>query len=316
MRPYQTEDDYWRIRNFLRQIFLLNQRHIYSWPVARLDYWRWHGIMNLGDGCLETGIYLWETTDGEIAAVLNQEEHGQVFLQIHPAYKTADLEEQMIIRAEEKLRAPSRTAEQVLWIWSDSGDTLRQGILQQRGFTHISAADEHQWLRSLDLPIPKVQVRRGYAVRSLGDSSELPSRSWASWRAFHSDQPDENYDGDHRWYLNIQNAPLYRRDLDLVAISPSGEVAAFTTIWYDDVTRCGCFEPVGTMPEHQRLGLARSLMYEGLHRLKTMGATLAMTTGGSVVANALYQAVLGPVSDVYQPWEKRWPSMTDKPINP
>ena len=87
-------------------------------------------------------------------------------------------------------------------------------------------------------------------------SSELPSRSWASWRAFHSDDPDEKYDGDWSWYQNIQAAPLYRRDLDLVAIAPSGEVAAFTTTWYDDVTHSGYFEPVGTMPEHQRCGLA------------------------------------------------------------
>ena len=314
-RPYQTEDDYWRIRSFLRQVFMLNNRHMYSWPVARLDYWRWHGIMNLGDGSLETGIYLWEDRDGEIIAVLNQEEYGQVFLQVHPAYKTDELEDQMIALAEEKLRSRSRRGGEVVWLWSDSGDHLRQEILQKRGFTHISEEDEHQWLRNLELPIPKVTMGEGYDIRSLGDSSELPSRSWASWRAFHSDQPDENYAGDHTWYLNIQNAPLYCRDLDLVAIVPSGEVAAFTTIWYDDVTRCGCFEPVGAVPEHQRRGLARALMYEGMRRLKTMGANLVMVSGGSIPANALYQSVLGPVYDVYQPWENRWPSMEIKPGN-
>ena len=60
-RKYQTEDDYWRIRIFLREVFLLNDRRNFSWPVARLDYWRWHGILNLGAGTLEKGVYLWET---------------------------------------------------------------------------------------------------------------------------------------------------------------------------------------------------------------------------------------------------------------
>ena len=212
----------------------------------------------------------------------------------------------MLGMAEESLRAPSRRGGQVLWVWSDSGDIQRQGILDNRGYVHIIEADEHQWRRDLTLPIPDNPVRAGYLIRSLGEASELSSRSWASWRAFHSNEPDEKYISDGSWYLNIQAAPLYRRDLDLVAIAPDGNVAAFTTTWYDDVTRCGIFEPVGTMPEHQRCGLARSLLCECMRRLKRMGATLAMTTGGTTHANGLYQSVLGPVYDLYQPWEKRW----------
>jgi mycothiol synthase len=306
LRNYQTEDDYWRIRNFLREVFLINDRRMLSWPVARLDYWRWHGIMNLNDGSLESGVYFWETGDGQIAAMLNREGVGQAFLQIHPAFKTIDLEEQMITLAEENLRGASRRGGRSLWVWTEGGDAQRQGILERRGFTHITDADEHHWRRNLGLAIPDNPVREGYRVQSLGDISELPSRSWASWRAFHSDEPDEKYDGDWSWYQNIQIAPLYRRDLDLVAIAPSGEVAAFTTIWYDDVTRCGYFEPVGTMPEHQRCGLARSLLCEGMRRLKRSGAAQVMMIGGEPPANALYQAVLGPVYDLYQPWEKRW----------
>ena len=305
-RAYQTEDDYWRIRSFLREVFRLNNRHMYSWPVARLDYWRWHGIMNLGDGTLETGVYLWETSEGQIIAVLNQESNGQAFLQIHPDYKNLDLEEQMITQAELHLRAPSRQGGLVLWIWSDSADMQRCGILERHGFTHITEADEHQWLRNLEHPIPDNPVRKGYIIRPLGEASELPSRSWASWRAFHPEEPDEAYGNDCTWYQNIQSAPLYRRDLDLVAIASSGEVAAFTTIWYDDVTRCGYFEPVGTVPEHQWQGLARSLLCEGMRRLKNMGATQVMTIGGEPPANALYQVVLGPDFDINQTWEKRW----------
>jgi hypothetical protein len=304
-RKYQTEDDFWRMRNFLRDVFMLNHRRMYSWPVARLDYWRWHGILNLGDGTLETGVYLWETPDGQIAAFLNREGEGQAFLQVHPAFKIVDLEEEMINLAEEHLRAPSRRGGMVLWVWCDAGDYQRQGVLEKRGFTHITEADEHQWLRDLELPIPDNPVKEGYTIRSLGDEVELPSRSWASWKAFQPDEPDENYEG-WTWYLNLQSAPLYRRDLDLVAIASSGDVAAFTTVWYDDVTHCGYFEPVGTVPEHQRCGLARSLLSEGMRRLRYMGATQSMTIGGEPPANGLYQSVLGPVYDISQPWEKRW----------
>jgi mycothiol synthase len=306
LRRYESEADYRRIQNFLRQVFLLNDSRMLSWPVARLDYWRWHGIYNLGQGSLERDVFMWETEDGQIAAVLNCEEPGQTFLQVHPDYKSAELEEQMITQAEASLRVPSRRGGIALWLWTDGGDAQRIEILQKRGFTHMEAYDEHQWRRDLRLPIPNSEVKAGYTIRPLGDEAELPSRSWASWRAFHSGEPDEKYDSDWRWYLNIQAAPLYCNDLDLVAIAPTGEVAAFTTIWYDEATQSGCFEPVGCMPEHQRQGLARALMCEGMRRLKQYGATMCMTSGGSPHANGLYQAVLGPVYDIYQPWEKRW----------
>jgi mycothiol synthase len=305
-RSYQGEGDYARIRDFLREVFILNDRRMLSWPIARLDYWRWHGIMNLNNGKLEEDVYLWETGEGQIASVLNREGAGQAFLQVHPTLKTAELENQMISLAEEKLRASSRRGDTVLWVWSDSGDSQRRNLLKRRGFTHIAEADEHQWRRSLELPIPDNPAREGFTIRPLGDISELPSRSWASWRAFHPDEPDDNYNTDWSWYQNIQSAPLYRPDLDLVAIAPSGEVTAFTTIWYDDMNRCGYFEPVGTMPEYQRCGLARSLLCEGMRRLKRLGATQVMTSGGKPPANALYQTVLGPIYDLYQPWEKRW----------
>ena len=44
MRRALTEDDFGRAREFLRQVFLLNNRRELSWHVARLDYWRWHFI--------------------------------------------------------------------------------------------------------------------------------------------------------------------------------------------------------------------------------------------------------------------------------
>jgi hypothetical protein len=40
MRPHQNEEDFWRICQFLRQVFLLNQRRELSWHVARFDYFR------------------------------------------------------------------------------------------------------------------------------------------------------------------------------------------------------------------------------------------------------------------------------------
>ena len=301
MRPYQTEDDYWRIRAFLRQVMLLNGLREKSWHVARLDYWRWHGILNMGDGQLEQDVFLWETGENEIAGVLNQEEAGNAYLQVHPHLRTPELEEEMIALAEERL-AIQREGKRVVAVWADAQDTLRLDVLKRRGYTR-GKWTEHQWRRDLDAPIPDVPIPPAYTVRALGDVDELPSRSWASWRGFHPDEPDEDYEG-WKWYLNIQRCPLYRRDLDLVTVAPGGEIASFCTLWYDDVTRSAYIEPVATVPEHQRRGLARAAITEGLRRLQRLGARRAFVGGYEPRANALYASVLSAEHDRSEQWVK------------
>jgi hypothetical protein len=65
-------------------------------------------------------------------------------------------------------------------------------------------------------------------------------------------------------FLHIQTTLLYRRDLDLVAIAPDGVIAAFCTIWFDDVTRSAYFKPVATVPAHSRRGLGKAVLTEEL----------------------------------------------------
>lgn len=299
----RDEDDYWRIRAFLREVFLLNGRRPLSWDVSRLDYWRWHGLENLGQGRLDRDVFIWETADGQIGAVLNREGPGEAFLQLHPGLRTPELEEELLVVAESHL-AVSHPEGRKLLVWANAVDNLQQAILSRRGYVRSADWPEHQRRRPLSMAIPDGPVAAGYTVRALGDVGDLPARSWASWTAFHPDAPDEQY-GGWEWYQNIQCAPLYRRDLDIVAVAPGGEIVSFCTAWYDDVTRSACFEPVGTAPAHQRQGLASAVIREGLRRLRRMGATQALVSGYSPEANALYASAGFTECNLSEPWEKR-----------
>ncbi|MCJ7551113.1 MAG: GNAT family N-acetyltransferase [Anaerolineae bacterium] len=307
MRMYQTEEDYWRIRPFLREIFLRNDRRQVTWEVARWDYWRWPGVEGWGDGPLEEKVAIWEMPGGRIAAVLNTEGHGEAHLQVHPELRTPDLELAMLEVAEERLAVKSPGGERTLGVWVDSRDQLRHGILERCGYTRDGQA-EHQHRLFLEEPIPDVPVAEGFTIRSLGDIDELPARSWFSWKAFNPDAPEEDYAAlGWEWYLEIQHCPLYRRDLDLVIVAPNGDLASFTTVWFDDVTRSAYFEPVGTYLLYHRRGLARAVMTEGLRRAQHLGATVAFVGGYSVAANALYDAVMGPEYARSERWSKVMP---------
>jgi GNAT superfamily N-acetyltransferase len=299
MRGYRDENDIWRIRSFLREVFLLNGRQEHSWHVGRFDYWRWHMVANCGQP-LENA-FLWEDQDAELAAVLISESGGDAFLNIHPEVRTPALEDEMVAVAEKHLTVPC-TGGPSLVVPAREGDTLREKVLAARGYKRLEHWEDQ---RRLDLsgPLPEGPVSAGYTVRSLGGPDELPARSWASWRAFHPDDPDEAYEG-WDWYLNIQRAPLYRRDLDIVAIAPTGEVAAFCTMWYDDATRSGYFAPVGTAPEHQRRGLGRAVMAEAVRRLAKMGAVTMDIDGYDPIPKHLYASIGGPDVVRSMSWHK------------
>ena len=304
LRPYQTEADFWRLRAFLRETYELHGGRFHNWHVSRLDYWRGHLLANCQDNAsLADWIYLWETAAGQIAAALVAEEPGQIFPQIHPVYRTPAQDEAMIAVAEEKL-AVQREEYRDLAIWVDAEDATWREMLTRRGYARGQWV-ESQWRRDLDAPLPDAPIPAGYTIRSLGDVDEIPARSWASWRGFHPDAPDEDYEG-WEWYFNIQRSPLYRRDLDIVAIAPSGEIASFCTLWYDDATRSVCIEPVATVPEHLRRGLARAVITEGLRRARKMGAARAFVSGFGPGPNALYAGTLSPDHDRLEQWVKKW----------
>lgn len=308
MRPYKNEEDYWRMRQFLREIMLLNDLHQHSWHVARLDYWWWFANADLEKFNLTQVIFLWETEDGELAAALNPEGKGQAYLQIHPKFRTSELEEEMIVTAETTLKHTNREGRLRTLVFADSQDALRHEILKRRGYQKVERPETSESIHIFPLAneIKEVKTPESYTIRALGHGLELLERCYASGLGFHED--DVNYARENRddpsWYHHIQSAPLYRRDLDLVAIAEDGSIAAFCTIWFDDVTRTAYFEPVATVPKHQRHGLGKALLAEGLKRLKAMGAKLATVGGYSDAANRLYFSVFGEEYDLLQPWEK------------
>lgn len=310
MRPYRGSDDYWRIRDFLRQVMLLNDHREFSWHVARMDYWYWFANPDIEKMKLEENVFIWEADDGHIVAVLNPEGHGQAFLQLSPLYRTAGLVEEMLSTAEKHLAHLGDNGARSLQVFVDSKDKLLAEILAQRAFQKVTrpGEQEFQHRRSLALPLPDRITVDGYTIRAMRNGLELLERCYASGLGFHDDDIQvarENRDNPG-WYHHIQSAPLYRRDLDLVAVATDGSVASFCTIWFDDVTRTAYFEPVATVPAHRRHGLGKALLVDGLHRLKEMGCLVAFVSGYSERANALYFSVMGEEHDVSEPWEKQF----------
>jgi mycothiol synthase len=73
-------------------------------------------------------------------------------------------------------------------------------------------------------------------------------------------------------YERLQRAPLYRPDLDVMVVAPSGELACYALGWYDPGSRMGLMEPVGTREPYRRQGLGHRLIREVTRRQVVLGA--------------------------------------------
>jgi mycothiol synthase len=301
-RKYQNLNDQQLIRHFLQEVYLLNGRREYSWPLYRWDYWCWHVNAYIHRFDLGAAVFIWQDEHDHLVGVLNPENPGEAILQVHPRFRSAALEVEMISTAETQYAVTQPDGQQQLTIWCPAEDHLRQDILTRRGYTR-QASPEFQHRRESALRVTAAPPPAGYSIRSLGGIEELPARSWLSWKACHAAEPESNYQG-WEWYQNVQKAPLYRHDLDLVAIASDGEMAAFCTLWYDAVACSAAIEPVGVHPDHRRRGLGKALLTEGLHRAYTIGATLVTVGSYDAIASALYASVGFTEYDLCETWMK------------
>jgi mycothiol synthase len=305
-RPF-LPDDLWRARAFLRETFDLAGRRPRPWHVARLEYACRHGLPNVAGSSLEEVGLLWEQEGTLLGFVLRDGGPGEAHLCTDPRQRSDALERAMLLAAEEQHAVPTADGRRALAVWCFEDDGLRAEVLRERGYAPVEGA-ESQWRRDLRSPVHGSTPASGYALRAVGDGLELLERAYASGLAFHDGDVRVAFENrtDPSWYVSIQRAPLYRRDLDLVAVAPDGSIAAFATFWFDDVTRSALVEPCATVPEHRRRGLARSLLEEGLRRVRELGALDAFVGGYDEGANALYRSVFVDGVDRYEPWLRRW----------
>jgi mycothiol synthase len=159
-------------------------------------------------------------------------------------------------------------------------------LLQRHGFRR--AKDDYV-LNVLDLTTAAIPAlpTSGYTVRCLAGEQEHAARAAAHREVFHPSSVTEES------YLRLMRLPGYERELDLVAVTPEGDIGAFCMIWVDPLRRVGEFEPVGTREAYRRRGMASAVLREGLRRMQARGCNTAIvcTDGDNAGGQALYESV-------------------------
>jgi ribosomal protein S18 acetylase RimI-like enzyme len=147
----------------------------------------------------------------------------------------------------------------------ETSNTDRLAFLQRNGFIEEDIRSLF-FSRSLLEPLPISSFPAGYNWRSVTPDDPIETLVDLHRSAFGTAQMTVEY------RQAIMSAPQYEMDLDLVAIAPDNSLAAFCICGIDENDpTVGYTDPIGTHQAHQKKGLAKTLVIEGLRLLKKRG---------------------------------------------
>lgn len=267
------------------------QACLQRWAVAGSPYqvediaslwWGTYTFLPLDEG---NQVQIWETADGEVAAFALLESD---FLtpSIAPDYRRSEALLGQILRwAEAEVKAAGLTE---LLTWGYERESATRDFLEAQGF---GLQDEPSYLvkfqRDLAEPIPELAPLEGITVRHVGGEHEFTERIEAHRDAFAPSRFSREV------YDRVRSSPVYRPELDLVAVAEDGTIVGYCICWFDPLTQFGVFEPVGTRAAYQGRGIGKRVMTEGLRRLQALGAEVATlhTGSGNAQGIGLYEAL-------------------------
>ena len=291
-RGYDAERDFQRVMKFLRDSFA-ETGSLHNWLPPRFENSRAE---------VASGTRLWEEVDGpepRVVAVANPETRYVYFIQMDPDY--AYLEGEVVEWIVEHCASQKSSGEELkVSIVALEGNPAREAVLREHGFERGPVYGIFR-LRAVDAPIPDVRPPEGYVIRSVRPEEDFDRIAAAVRVVF----------GHGEWFTRevlegLSRASFYRDDLDLVAVAPNGDIASFCTFRMDPPSRVTELEPMGTLPEYRRKGLAKALLVEGFRRLKRYDPTLLYIGGAADTpeANRLYEVTGFTERYDYYHWHK------------
>lgn len=288
LREYRPED-FLPVRDFLVANYRAYEPPV-NWDLVRWNFARYYCAPMLGArGMAETpaavpdttgvtsmeavrrweeSIGVWVNEEEDIVGVVCPDEYvpwhpafGQAFLQRRPDYD--HLLPEMLAYAEQTF-----VGQGVTRLYVGGRDGAQADAAANRGFVR----DDEPCLHYLEYDlsdIPEANLPPGYRFQSMAEDNDLERRRRVVSLCFGHKEPNE-------WttafaYRELQRAPDYRMDLDLIVVRPDGEYVACTIGWVDLHNKLATLEPVGSL----QIGMGREVVMEGLRRVAALGAEVA-----------------------------------------
>ena len=236
---------------------------------------------------------LWQDDDEIVALICFEGDLGEALISAAHGYEF--LYDEMLTYAEKEL-AKVENGQHSLEVSANDTQTALRRVLETRGYTPrwshpILHYDYAKGFLQRELP-------KGFTLHTLQEEDDFRKIHTCLWKGFdHSDEPDDDWDCRRQ----MQSGPHFRQDLTFVIVAPDGEYACFAGMWLDQDNDYAYLEPLATVPEHRRKGLATVILMEAMKRTQAFGATYCI--GGS---REFYEAIGFERRGTDSGWYKTW----------
>lgn len=286
-RKYDPERDFLRVRDLLVQTFRAFEKPI-NWTFEHWNYARYFAAPMLGAygetenttaksldaiKLWEDAIRIWENDKSEIVAVVCPDEH----IPGHPSYGLAYFQRRpgfdFLLNEMFDYTEVHYINNAITRVFITEYDESLKQRAKERGY--IKGEKSSGWCMEYALKdLPEPNFPKGFRIQSMADENDLEKRRKIFGLSFRHKDPKE-------WpslfsYQELQRAPDYRKNLDLVVVAPKGDYVACCIVWIDHHNKIARLEPVGSIV----LGMGREVVMEGLRRAASMGAEKAYMESG------------------------------------
>jgi ribosomal protein S18 acetylase RimI-like enzyme len=287
-RPYRDERDMDSIRALHVSGRAANNGTYYVHR-GEIDWW-FHYPPNEEDRC--NNMRLWEDGDRLLAWCVHTPSDNTFDFFAHPDERGGERAQAMLRQGVDWAteRAKTKGGTKLTNYWVSDTDEVSLAQWGACGFVAAEKPGGPIFMQSLERELEPPRLPDGFAVCDACTESDFRLRAEATHGAFGIERPWEAY-----WQksLGFFGSPAYVGENNLFVRSPDGRGAAACVIWLDPVNKVGMFEPVGTHPAFQKMGLGKAVMREGLRRMKAAGMTRASVGTGfdNTAAVALYRSL-------------------------
>ena len=210
---------------------------------------------------------LWLDGEKIVAFCFYENPVSDVYFTLRPGYEF--LAPEMIAYAESDMPRPDGKHQLVIF----GAQKALTEAAQRAGYQRVACWTE------LDIPFDKpleYPLPAGYRFAAAPLDAAKISR--CCWRGFNHEAEEGPWHGDGESELHLMQAPHATVAYDVAIEDEAGEYVCFAGMWWVPENRLAYMEPLCTVPEHRRKGLAAAALSELHRRLAPLGAT--HMTGG------------------------------------
>jgi predicted N-acetyltransferase YhbS len=294
-RNYKLLSDYNKVFAFLTDLYNIETLNSYLLP----QFYEHAHTSPKFSYKLSSRFGLWEEDDNLVGIACYEMNLGECFVCIKKGY---DMLLPEMVRYSEKNLSAVIENKNCLTIWVAEKEEIKKEILGKMGYKRngISSVNIFPYSK----PFPQKDLPKGFSVISLNDENDYEKIHACLWKGFDRGPDVKNDSGDIYnvdGRILMQSGPTFRKDLTTIIKNAKGEYVCYAGMRIDDKNNYAYLEPLATVPEYRRMGLATIALTKAMEKTKELGAKYCF--GGN---REFYSSIGFEILTNIETWKKEW----------